>query len=493
MSLRTLLSGAMAVLAALALSAAAALVLLTTYLHRAVRGMEAAVEGVRLAEELQVDLLVHDRTASARAGPAVPSQAEMEASLRRRLGRMRAEATAGHEAELVARAHREVEVYLAARRTGTADHGAPEAWPHLERAFALLEELGQLNVHQARLTTERAARWDALGNLAGSAVAAFLLLGTGAVVVWVRGYALRPLLHVEDAIRRFGRGETSARAREDGPQELREVARTFNQMAASLARQHEERLRFLAGVAHDLRNPLQPLKLATILGAGGEPPPSEERLRELMAIVSRQVQRLDRMAGDLLDATRVEAGYLEMMLAPQDARGLAAEVAQLYGHATADHRIVLGLPPDAVPVRCDADRMQQVLGNLVSNAVKYSPGGTIGVTVEREGDHAVIAVSDQGIGIAPEELPHVFQPFRRAGSSRAHGISGAGLGLSVARRIVEAHGGQIEVQSRVGQGSRFSVHLPLVEPARADGPDGGKRRRARLSGAAAGGRTGDES
>jgi signal transduction histidine kinase len=118
-------------------------------------------------------------------------------------------------------------------------------------------------------------------------------------------------------------------------------------------------------------------------------------------------------------------------------------------------------------VSCDALRIEQVLTNLVSNAIKYSPrGGRVEVTLEQPGTEAILNVVDQGVGIPSDDQAHIFEPFRRSGASREL-VPGAGLGLFVARRIVEAHGGRIEVESRPGAGSTFRVHLPLTAVSKA--------------------------
>jgi signal transduction histidine kinase len=178
------------------------------------------------------------------------------------------------------------------------------------------------------------------------------------------------------------------------------------------------------------------------------------------------------MVGDLLDSTRIEAGRFELHTEPRDTRELAREVVELYQGSGSTHELRLVLPEEPVVVRCDGTRLEQVLHNLVSNALKYSPTGTrVEVRVAQEGPEAVLSVVDRGMGISAEELRHLFTPFRRTGHAREV-ASGAGLGLSVARRIVEAHGGRIEVDSRPGAGSTFRVRLPLASapPSTRDAP-----------------------
>jgi signal transduction histidine kinase len=269
-------------------------------------------------------------------------------------------------------------------------------------------------------------------------------------------------------MRRFGSGRKRTRAPEAGPTELRDMARTFNEMANSLAHQQDQRLAFLAGVAHELRNPLSALKLSTAMS--GRAPLTPERMERTLALVARQVDRLDRMVGDLLDSTRIEAGKLELQPEVRDARELAREVVELYRSGDSGHVLELALPDTPVLVRADPARLEQVLHNLVSNALKYSPAGSrVDVAVVREGGEAFLSVTDQGIGISEDERRLLFAPFQRAGNARQR-APGVGLGLSVARRIVEAHGGHIEVDSRPGAGSVFRVRLPLASAEAALSP-----------------------
>jgi two-component system sensor histidine kinase MtrB len=461
MSLRAVLNLAVALLAAAVLAGAVGLVAVTTVLHQTAMDLERAVEGVRLAHAMEVDLLVYERARAARS-PDIESSEEAQRQLHGRLQAIQLNAQGEQEVTAIGRAIDAVHAYLTARGESTPpgeDRGAHATQRHLEAAFAALEELAAINVQQAQAARATAARWDGVTNVAGPAIAAVLVVGFVAVVAWLRADALQPLLRVEDAMRRFGRGE-KFRAPETGPQELREVARTFNQMVDALERQQEERFRFLAAIAHDLRSPMQPLMAATALIQTGSLSP--ERLPEVGAMMRRQVGRLDRMVGDLLDASSVEAGKLELHIGRHDLRKLVGDSVQLYGEAAPEREIQVRVPDQPVLLDCDADRVQQVLGNLLSNAIKYSQTGPIEVVLTIDASSALVAVSDHGIGIAPDELPRIFQPFRRSQSSRDCDIPGVGLGLSVALRIVQAQGGTIEVHSRPGEGARFTVRLPLT-------------------------------
>ena len=257
-----------------------------------------------------------------------------------------------------------------------------------------------------------------------------------------------------------------------GARELRDMAATFNELADRLARQEADRLTFLGGIAHDLRNPLSALKMATDVVRLGKQPTSRERLERTLAIVARQIGRLDRMVGDLLDSTRIESGRLELRREPLDVRPVIGQVVELYRPVAPAHELVFVEPKEAVIADFDPTRIEQVITNLVSNAVKYSPhGGRVTVTAFAERSEAIVEVTDEGMGIPPEERDQIFEPFRRTRRSREL-LPGVGLGLSVARKIVAGHGGSLEVESHVGAGSTFRVRLPLVSAGSGAPPDG---------------------
>jgi len=467
MSLKAVVTSTTVVFGALALVAAVSLVLLTSYLHRTTESLTQAVDGVRIAEQLEVDLLTLVRLPNPEARLPLDTDRVLtnrEDSIRRHLAEARRQELSEQERALLAEAEQAISHYLL-QREGARDLTDAEARarvlaPPLEAALTSLERLVELNVKEAHLAQARADKVDRLANFVGFGVASLLVLGGAGLLLWMRRSVFRPLLAISNAMRRFGSGRKRTRAPETGPSELRDMARTFNEMANSLGRQQEDQLTFLAGVAHDLRNPLSALKMSAALVTSGRPL-TEERMQKTMALVRRQVARLDRMVGDLLDATRIEAGRFELQLEERDARELVREVAELYqGGSSQDFQVQL--PEEPVLLSCDPARLEQVLHNLVSNALKYSPTGSrVDLLVAREGEEAVLSVVDRGIGMSAEDVRHLFMPFRR-GSRAREKAPGVGIGLSVARRIVEAHGGRIEVDSRPGVGSTFRVRLPLA-------------------------------
>jgi signal transduction histidine kinase len=284
-----------------------------------------------------------------------------------------------------------------------------------------------------------------------------------------RSLVVDPLDKVRSAILEFRASGKAARAREVGPVEIREIARALNETTAALAEDRKRQLAFVAGVAHDLKSPLTALTLAVSLLEDLPPSPQSAAAKaRALRQIAGNTTRLRRMVDDLMDVTRSEVAELALDLADVDLRGPARDVVDLHFVDTGAHSIVLTVPEEPVPVRGDAARIEQALVNLVSNAIKYSPGGgKIRIEVARTPTEAVLSVSDEGVGIPENELPMLFEPFHRGTVSR-HVAPGAGLGLSILARIVRAHGGRVQVESELGAGSCFRVFLPLASTARED-------------------------
>ena len=453
-----------ATLSALAIVAAGALVVTTTVQHRAIATLTTAVENVSLADEMTLDLLMHARTAE----PVV--RREFEHDLRRRFDAAASFATTAEERSSLATAEAAVEGYLDGAERGDGS-------PRLETAYAALKTFVDLNVEQSRAAHDRAESWDRFANVLGTTTAVLVLGGMAMLLVWLRGQLFEPLIALAGVIRRFGDGERSSRAEERGPEELREMAQRFNEMADNLARRRESQFALLGGIAHDLRNPLSALKLTTSQLAGATAP-SEDALRGAFDLVRRQIDRLGRLVGDLMDMATIEAGKFDLVLADHDLVHVAGEVVELFRASTRDHPIVLRSPDASVVTRCDATRMSQVLHNLIGNAVKYSPtGSAVEVEVAVRAREAVVRVVDHGIGIPKEEQRFVFDPFRRLDAATST-ASGAGLGLFVAALLVDAHGGRIELESEPGRGSCFTVILartPASAQEDAAGPSASSR------------------
>lgn len=440
---------------------AAALIATTTLARRATEDIAGALEGVRAAEEATIALLMHARSTEALV------RRDIEAGLRQRLLELErqaddeAEAIAAREAISLTTGYFEAEGHA----TDTSLHERlPEIDALREEAFRALQHLVDINSEQAETLQARLDRWSTLASAFAIAAAGIALAVVIALLLWQRARVIGPMLAFFDVMGRFGAGDRQARAPVEGPAEVQLVANRFNEMADALTRQQEAQHAFVAGVAHDFRNPLSALSLAVHGFRDDAPLPPEPRLRQKLALLRRTVARLDRMLGDLVDRSRILATDLELRFEVVDARELVHTVVGLYQDTSQRHSLEVVEPAEAVPLWCDPMRIEQVLTNLVSNAIKYSPeGGPVTLRVVPEKDRVILSVQDRGIGMSPEEVEAGFMAFRRSARVSAE-IPGAGLGLSVVRRIVHAHEGRVYVETERGKGSTFFVELPRTAP-----------------------------
>jgi PAS domain S-box-containing protein len=259
--------------------------------------------------------------------------------------------------------------------------------------------------------------------------------------------------------------------RDDGGRPTRSFATIHDitdrkEMEAALREADRRKDEFLAMLSHELRNPLAPMRngLAVLALAA----PESEEARRARTALERQVNHLSRLVDDLLDLTRVSRGKIELRREPLDLAELAARTAEDHRPLLADAGVALDVhvPAGFVPVDGDAVRLAQVLGNLLQNAAKFTPaGGCVAVVLEpdREAGAAVLRVKDDGVGIEPEVLPRLFEPFSQADATLARSRGGLGLGLALVRRLVELHGGTVGVRSDgAGRGAEFSICLPIA-------------------------------
>jgi PAS domain S-box-containing protein len=228
------------------------------------------------------------------------------------------------------------------------------------------------------------------------------------------------------------------------------------QQAVDAVRARDE---FLSVASHELRTPLSSLKLGLqLLIQNGDESPGKARAKLEMA--ARQVERLTRLVGTLFDVSRITAGRLDLELEDTDLAAIVRDVAARSADEAARAGTALDVTTeDTVPGRWDRARIEQIVTNLFSNALKFCAGKPVEVRVTRHGDRAQLTVRDHGVGIAPDDLGRIFERYEQASGGRHRG--GLGLGLYIARQLVEAHGGTIRAESTIGDGSAFFVELPL--------------------------------
>ena len=255
-----------------------------------------------------------------------------------------------------------------------------------------------------------------------------------------------------------------------------ELERLNGQLIASNAELNEANARlheiaalreeFLTLTTHDLRSPLTVISGVIGFFTSGRLGELSPEQKNMVAMMERNTQNLIELVNDLLDAAKYESGLLQLELAPTDLRTLINEISQAFETLAGEKNLTLAqeLPAELPPVRADRVRLRRIIVNLLSNALKFTPeGGRIVMRAETAGDDAVrVAVSDTGVGIAADDLPHLFAKYEQAGSRSARGENGTGLGLYIARQLVELHGGEIHVESEVGKGSTFSFTLLTI-------------------------------
>ncbi len=228
----------------------------------------------------------------------------------------------------------------------------------------------------------------------------------------------------------------------------------------------EQKSRFLGIAAHDLRSPLAVIESAAdaLFQEGG----MTSDQREMLEMILRNSRSMQRLLNDLLDITKIEQGKVEIQRCQVVLREFISTVAQLNQRISEAKgiRLTFEVPDEPIEVSLDPDRIEQVLNNLIGNAIKFSHAGTtirLEATTEDEG--LCFAVSDEGLGIPKEEIPNLFKEFQQSSTESTAGEHGVGLGLAICRRIVTLHGGTIGVESELGRGSRFWFQLPVMPAA----------------------------
>ncbi|MGC9528434.1 MAG: sensor histidine kinase [Limnospira sp.] len=289
-----------------------------------------------------------------------------------------------------------------------------------------------------------------------------VLAGSTAAVglsYWVTKRITQPLTQMEEITKKFAKGNLSERMSPSEIPELNQLAMSFNQMAGSLQDVEQKRRELISDLTHELRTPITVVRGYLEEMAEGRISPSPEIYQQL----TKETKRLERLVNNLQELSKVESGYLPIHPQPINIRPLLESLVQRFSDQLLEDGPTLELdcPEDLPPAFADIDRTEQILVNLLGNAVRYTERGTISVKVCSRGDRLWIAVRDTGIGISDADLPHVFERFWRADRSRSRNSGGTGIGLAITRRLVELQGGEISVTSELGRGSTFKFSLPL--------------------------------
>jgi len=319
----------------------------------------------------------------------------------------------------------------------------------IARIFTDKTKVFQLNPEETRFiqSTNLAIGLAAIAGTLVAVMIGFLLSGR----------LLKPIRLLTQASRSLSKGDLSQQIPVASNDELGELTTTFNLMSLELARADEQRKRLTADITHDLSTPLQILSGYVEMIQDGEVPLTPQRAE----IMSTEIEHLKRLVGDLTTLTQAETGSLLVALEPMRPGILLNHIYNAYQPIAAKQQVAMDLVvPDELPeIRVDEVRMQQVLKNLMENALRYSPSGAkITLSAQQSKDQVLISIQDTGSGISADDLPFVFERFYRSDKSRGGNSGKMGLGLAICKALVEAQGGRIQVESvGIGKGTRFVI------------------------------------
>ena len=290
-----------------------------------------------------------------------------------------------------------------------------------------------------------------------------LILGgstAGLVSYYLSQRIMKPLQQMKEITRNFASGDWQERMPEIEIPELNQLSISFNRMASSLEDVELRRRELVSDLTHELRTPLTVVRGYLEELAEGEMKGSPELYLSLVG----ETRRLERLTNDLQELSKAEAGYLFLDLKPLDILPLLQSLVEGFADQVLEDGPIISLsaPTNLPRVIVDRDRTQQVLVNLLGNAIRYTEKGSITIQVKVKSPYLWVSLIDTGLGIAEEDLPHVFERFWRADRSRSSYSGGSGIGLAIAKKLVELQGGEIKVSSKVNEGTTFSFCLPLA-------------------------------
>lgn len=348
----------------------------------------------------------------------------------------------------------------------TADFAVPSAFDrHLSQMSSMMGMMGGFSdeLENDLFQSFRSAVASAL-SIAAFAASATAILAS----LFITRQITTPIQKMTGASQRIAEGHYSERVPVPGNvatgelDELGHLALRFNQMAAKLEQTETMRRQLIGDVSHELRTPLTTIKGYMEGLIDGVLPADAATYQQ----VYHEADRLQRLVNDLQELSRVEAGAFELKLSPVSISKLTETVLTRFQIQFEEKDVALQneVPANLPPVMVDEDRINQVLTNLIGNALMYTPaGGRVRVSARRTDGWVEVVVSDMGIGIAPEDLQLIFTRFYRADKSRSRSAGGSGIGLTIAKHLVEAHGGRIQAESPgIGEGSRFTFTLPAA-------------------------------
>lgn len=272
----------------------------------------------------------------------------------------------------------------------------------------------------------------------------------------------RPIGELNEGIARMSKGDLSARVSVRGNNEFAGLAKAFNSMSERLEQLDKSRSQFVSNASHELKTPLSTMKIL-IETLMYQDPMDPGMTKDFLTDVNQEIDRLNRIVSDLLTLVNIDSG-MKLNLAVLDIGALTQEQVKRLSPLARENGIELDCAvKEPLEVNGDALKLQQVVYNIIDNAIKYTPrGGEVHCTLARSGRKAVVRVSDTGVGIPEEDLPHIFDRFYRVDKARSRETGGTGLGLSIVKQFVLLHGGTIDAKSAPGKGTTFIIELPLA-------------------------------
>ena len=294
-----------------------------------------------------------------------------------------------------------------------------------------------------------------VSTIAGALFFAFMLLLTLKTI--------KPIRDMTEKIGDMAKGDFSVRAQVKGKSEIAELAASFNIMSEKLEHLGASRNKFVSDASHELKTPLASMKIL-VDALLSQPDASRELYEEFLGDISHEIDRLNYVINDLLTLVRMDDSGAESRFVPIQLMDLIDRVYHMLQPLASKQGITLECETEDLTVNGDQTKLQQAFSNLIDNAIKYSPEDTvIKIKLYKKGKNAVVDIIDQGIGISEADQAHIFDRFYRVDKARSRGSGGTGLGLSIVDNIIKQHGGTISVKSALGEGSTFTVELPISQ------------------------------
>ena len=306
--------------------------------------------------------------------------------------------------------------------------------------------------------------YDSLNDIQVKIVAWLLLVAAAVILMsmFIIRSVTKPVEALREGIAHMSGGDFSARVAVKGKNEFAELAAAFNSMTERLEQLDKSRNQFVSNASHELKTPLSTMKILieTMLY---QDVLDQAMTKEFLSDINKEIDRLNRIVSDLLTLVNIDSGGMKLNAVQLDVHDLLLEQVKRLAPLARENGIELDCSArEALEINGDVVKLQQVIYNVIDNAIKYTPrGGEVHASLSRNGKRAIIRVSDTGIGIPAADLPHVFDRFYRVDKARSRATGGTGLGLSIVKQIVQLHGGNITAASEEGKGTTFTIELPL--------------------------------